>query len=190
MLRRTAAIPDRAQKSAGKPWRRSASADREVTKQQLSGGSPMNALVIRSWFARRSVVWILTCGAASLLVATLTAASPRETDKDRGGAEPYAPTRGEWLCLFLNSRQALFNSERVPRGVDVHYLYDLSKPDTIRIELLFSDGVGQSQLQHCAARAEDHVTETAKVHGWQNWLKIETAERKVTDLYVSNRLIR
>ena len=72
----------------------------------------------------------------------------------------------------------------------MHYLYDLSKPDTIRIELLFSEGVGQDQLHHCAAQAAGHVIETAKVHGWLNWVKVETEQRKVSDLYVSDRLIQ
>ena len=83
----------------------------------------MNGSSSRLWFTRRTVVWILFCGAVSLLAATLPAASQRGADADRGGEAPYTPTKGEWLCVLLNSRQALMNSERVPRGVNVHYLY-------------------------------------------------------------------
>ncbi len=43
----------------------------------------MNASASRSWFAWRTVVWIVSCGAASLLVATLIAAPQRGMDTDR-----------------------------------------------------------------------------------------------------------
>jgi hypothetical protein len=150
----------------------------------------MNASASRSWFAWRTVVWIISCSAASLLVATLVAASQRGTDTQHGGASPYTPTKGEWLCLFLNSRQALANSERASRGVDVHYLYDLSKPNVLRIRLLYADGTGKEQVHICSARAEQHATEVAKLYGWQNWLKIEYDEQKVTWLSPSDALIR
>jgi len=156
----------------------------------------MNALAVRSWFTRQKVVWMLSCGAAallvamSLLVATLVAASQSGPDKLRGGASSYTPTKGEWLCLFLNSRQALINSQRAIGGVAVHYLYDLSKPDTIQIKVLFGEGTSEEQVHRSAARAEYHATEAAKVHGWQDWLKIEREERKVTDMFASDALIR
>ncbi len=150
----------------------------------------MNASASRLGFARRTVVWILACGAASLLVATLVSASQRGTDTNRGGASPYTPSKGEWLCLFLNSRQALVNSERAPAAVSVQYLYDLSKPDTIKIQVLFGEGMSEQQLHLCAARAARHATEMAKVQGWQDWLKIEIGERKVTYLSPPDELIR
>lgn len=150
----------------------------------------MNKSASRPWFARRTVVWMLSCGAASLLVATLVAAAPRGTDADRGGASPYTPTKGEWLCLFLNSRQALRNSEVARGGLAVHYLYDLSKPDVLRIKVLFDEGTTEEQAQRDAARAAEDAIEIAKVHGWQNWLKIEREERKVTERLTSDTLIR
>ena len=108
----------------------------------------MNALTTESWFVRRGVIWILSCGAASLLAATLVAASQRESGTDRRSAAPYTPTRGEWLCLLLNSRQALVDSQRrASGGVSVHFVYDPSKPDTIRIESLFEDGVSEEQVR-------------------------------------------
>ena len=36
------------------------------------------------------------------------------------------------------------NSERVQGGVAVHYLYDLSKPDVLRIQLLYGEGTGKA----------------------------------------------
>jgi hypothetical protein len=117
----------------------------------------MSASVIPSWIARRRAVWILFCGAA-ILVATAVAASQHETGSDRGGATSYTPTRGEWLCLVLNSRGEGTTSDE--------------------------------QLHLCAARAEQHAAEVAKVYGWQDWLKIEHRERKVTDMFASDELIR
>jgi hypothetical protein len=149
----------------------------------------MNGLANPSRFAWRAVAWILSCGAASLLVAALVATAQTGTDTDRGGASPYTPTQGEWLCLFLNSRQALSNSARAPGGVAVHYLYDESKPDIIRIQVLFGEGTSQEQVHRCGTRAAYHATEAAKVHGWQKWLKIEREERKVTDLFTSDALM-
>jgi hypothetical protein len=162
----------------------------ELTHTQLGGGSLMSGSRSRSWFAWRTVVWILSCGAALLLVATLYAASQRGTETDRGGASPYTPSKGEWLCVLLNSRQALMNSERVPRGVNVHYVYDLSKPDVLGIRLLYVEGTGKDQVRICAARAESYATEAARVYGWQNWLKIEFEERTITYLSHSDALIR
>lgn len=149
----------------------------------------MNASASRLWFARRTVVWILACGAASFLAAMLVAASPRGTDTERGGASPYTPTKGEWLCLLLNSRQALVNRQRVTGGVVVRYLYDASKPDTMRIKVLFGEGTSEEQVHRYAARAEHHAIEAAKVHGWQSWLKLEHEQRKVTDMFASDTLL-
>ncbi len=137
----------------------------------------------------RRFVWILSCGAA-IFVATVVAASQREAGADRGGATPYTPTRGEWMCLLLNSRQAVANSQR-SGGLAVRYVYDLSKPDTVCIEILYGEGTtSDDQLHLCAARAEHHAVEAAKVYGWQDWLKIEHRERKVTDMFASDELIR
>jgi len=147
----------------------------------------MSASAISPWFARRKVVWILSCAAASLLTATLLAASQTGTDKDRGGASPYIPTKGEWLCLLLNSRQALVNSQRITGGVAVHYLHDLSKPDTIRIEVLYGGGTTAEQVHRYAARAEHHAIEAAREPGWLNWLKIEHEEQKVTNMFASDK---
>jgi hypothetical protein len=118
------------------------------------------------------------------------AASRPGNETDRGGASPYTPTRGEWLCVFLNSRQALINSERVPNAVAAHYLYDLSNPDTVRIEVLPTEGVSEEQVQRRAAQAKYEVSEAAKVYGWQNWLKVELDERKVTDRLSEDALTR
>jgi len=123
-------------------------------------------------------------------VATLVSASQRGNDTKPGGGATYTPTKGEWLCLFLNSRQALVNSERVPGPVAAEYLYDLSKPDTVRIQLLFSEGANEAQLSRCAAQAERHAIEAAKVYGWQGWLKTEVGERKVTYRSSTDLLIR
>ncbi len=92
--------------------------------------------------------------------------------------------------MFLNSRQALINSERVPDAVAVRYFYDLSKPNTVRIEELPAEGVSEEQLQRRAAQAEYEVAEAAKVYGWQNWVKVELDEWKVTDRPTEDALIR
>ena len=66
----------------------------------------------------------------------------------------------------------------------------MSKPDTIRIQLLFSEGANEAQLNRSVAEAERHAIEAAKVYGWQGWLKTEVGERKVTYRSGSDLLIR
>lgn len=150
----------------------------------------MNRSAIQSWLVSRATMRSLLWIATPLLLATFVAASQSGSDADRGGASPYSPTRGEWLCLVLNARQALANSERASSGVVVHYLYDKSKPDTIRIKLLYGDGISESQVHCRASRADRQATEAAETHGWQGWLKIEHEEKKVADLFISEALMR
>ncbi len=75
--------------------------------------------------------------------------------------------------MVLNSRQALINSERVSDAVATHYLYDRSEPDTVRTEVVPVEGASEEQLQRRAAQAKNEVTEAARVHEWQNWVKVE-----------------
>jgi hypothetical protein len=56
------------------------------------------------------------------------------------------------------------------------------KPDTIRIQVIPFQGISEEQFQRRAAQAE--------VYGWQNWLKVELDERKVTDRLSEHALIR
>jgi hypothetical protein len=52
------------------------------------------------------------------------------------------------------------------------------------------EGISPEHVHRYAARAEYHAMEAAKVHGWQNWLKIETDEQKRSDLAAADALIR
>jgi hypothetical protein len=60
----------------------------------------------------------------------------------------------------------------------------------VRIQLLFPQGTGEEQLHICAARAEQHAVEVAKVYGWQSWLKVEREERTVSYRSHPDALIR
>lgn len=150
----------------------------------------MNRSASRSWFAGRTVVSIVSFVAASLLIATFVAASHAGAGVVQGGASPYVPTKGEWLCLLLNSRHALMNSERVPGAITVHYLYDSSNPDTLRIKVLYGGGTSDEQVRSYEAQAEQDVREAAAVRGWQDWLKIERRTEQVSNRAISDTLIR
>ena len=107
------------------------------------------------------------------------------------GAQPYTPTRGEWLCLFLNSQEALMNSEHFAAGTTtVRYLYDRSQPDTIRVEVFWSEGTPLQQVRRQANEAERRVMEAAKVHGWQRWVKVDHGDREVAEMPVTETLLR
>jgi len=82
-----------------------------------------------------------------------------------------------------NSRNSISNKVSEVRG-------HLSKPDVLRIRLLYVEGTGKDQVHICAVRAEQHAIEAAKVYGWQSWLKIEFEEQTVTYLSHSDPLIR
>jgi hypothetical protein len=113
-----------------------------------------------------------------LVVASLaTAMSGSEADRE--GAAPYTPTRGEWLCLVLNTQRALVNSEQEPLDVHVRYLYDRAKPNTIQVELLFRPDLPEVELRRRAEEAQRHAKEAAKTHGWDGWLKIEFKETQL-----------
>ena len=150
----------------------------------------MNSAASRIGPKRRTAAWVLGSVAATFLVAMLTAASNSTNDKDREGAAPYTPSKGEWLCMVLNSRQALVNSQRIPAGADAEYLYDSSKPNTITVRLIFNENTSEAQLRRCADRARRHVTEAAKVHGWEGWLTIDIDRRKVNFEKPTDDLIR
>ena len=123
----------------------------------------MNATTSRSWLAWRFLGRLLLGTAALFLLATVLAASQQSKDHSRsGGGSPYTPTKGEWLCLLLNARQALLNSERTGAGVAPHYLYDRSNPDTIRVQVAFGEGVDPHQVRLCENRAEQQVLEAAQ----------------------------
>ena len=133
----------------------------------------MKRLASWSWLPWRTVGWILFCAAASVLFNIYGSLSPRIRNRSRRRRSPYTPTKGEWLCVVLNSRQALINSERVSDAVATHYLYDRSEPDTVRTEVVPVEGASEEQLQRRAAQAKNEVTEAARVHEWQNWVKVE-----------------
>ncbi len=111
----------------------------------------MNASTSWFRFPRRVVGWMFACVAASLLIATIGVAAQSGGVVVHEGASPYTPTKGEWLCVNLNSRQALINSELARSGVGVRYLYDVSKPDSIQIEVLFCQGTRDEQVKRWGA---------------------------------------
>jgi hypothetical protein len=125
----------------------------------------------------RRVFWgtILVLALAAV-VTSVTGGEP-----DRGGRVPYTPTQGEWLCMNLNMDQALADSEAIATsGVYVRYVYDKSNPDTIQITLVYGPSGTNSELQARAAAAEKHVHDVARLHGWEQWVKVEFKEEKIS----------
>lgn len=100
------------------------------------------------------------------------------------------PTRGEWLCVVLNTRQALANSEHMPREDVVHFLYDRSQPDVLMVQVLAAQGMNRNEVRRCEARAEHQAAELAKTYGWQGWLKIKHNEQQLTEASTLKGLIR
>jgi hypothetical protein len=145
---------------------------------------------IRLDFLTPTAVRLILAGGL-LLVLVMAIAFPLSGDEpDSGGAARYTPTKGEWLCLFLNVRQALVNSEQIPTETAVRYLYDHSRPNTIRVEVLCSETTPKEFVRHRATEAEREVQSAAQAYNWHKWLKIETTQRQVANLPASELLLR
>jgi hypothetical protein len=109
---------------------------------------------------------------AALLLAGATAV-------EEGGAAPYTPTCGEWLCLELNTHVAVVTAEQKLTQLDIRFLHDKAKPDLITIELLNDPSVvSLDGLRAQARRARDYATKRARRHGWDKWLKLEVKRVK------------
>jgi hypothetical protein len=112
--------------------------------------------------------------ALGLAVAMLALAGPLSgSDVNREGAAPYTPTQGEWLCLMLNTQEALFASEQQPDSVAVRYVYDRSQPNKLGIAILYGAHVNALEVQRQVRASQQRAMELAKLHGWDGWLKLE-----------------
>src|SRR6516225_8404342 len=119
----------------------------------------MNALRSRHRSYRAMVVWFLSCGAMSVFVTAVFAAAQCGGS---GGAGPYSPTRGEWLCVLLNARQALANSEQIPHEMLVHFFYDRSTPNVVYVKVLADKTSDKAVVRRYLARAKERAIATAK----------------------------
>jgi hypothetical protein len=112
--------------------------------------------------------------ALGLTLVVLALAGPLSGgDVQNGGAAPYTPTQGEWLCLLLNTQEALFASEQQPDNVAIRYCYDRAQPNKIHIDMLYGANVNALELRRQAKAAEDHAMELAKLRGCDKWLKLD-----------------
>jgi hypothetical protein len=119
--------------------------------------------------------------AAAGVVAAALASIAMGADSKSGGAAPYSPTQGEWLCMLLNMDEAAADEMQFPQGVGIRYRYDHDQPDTIEIDVLYNVNVGAAERQNRAKHAERQARELAKLRGWDGWLKLEVKEAKVTN---------
>jgi hypothetical protein len=148
----------------------------------------MNALTSRLHPGHGKVAWFFFCTAMVLFVTTVVGAAQHGAGP--AGAETYSPTRGEWLCVLLNARQALSNSERIPREMLVHFFHDRSAPNVIFVEVLADKSSDKSVVRRYMARAKERAIATSRIYGWQDWLRVEQKELEFTDASAAESLIR
>jgi hypothetical protein len=118
--------------------------------------------------------------ALGLTLVVLALAGPLSGGEvQNGGAAPYTPTQGEWLCLLLNTQEALFASEQQPDDVAVRYVYDRSQPNKIQIMLLYGSQVNALEVRRQAHAAEQHAIDLAKARGCDKWLKLDLTRTKL-----------
>ena len=149
----------------------------------------MNIIRNQPWFTAKAAMGI-TSIAVPLLAAISIAVPLRGHDDQSNGGSPYTPTRGEWLCLYLNVQEALLNSEHIPSETAIRYLYDRSRPNIIRIQVLSGEWISPDRARHLAIAAQQDVAAVARAHGWERWLRTETEQRTVADLHNSEILMR
>lgn len=100
---------------------------------------------------------------------------------DDGGGATYTPTRGEWLCALLNMDEAAANNIQIPEGIGVRYGYDRAKPDTIKIEVVYTANVSVKERKRRGKEAEQQARGVARLRGWDGWLKTVLLETKYTE---------
>jgi hypothetical protein len=125
---------------------------------------------------KRKMSFVAAVAASGITCCLLGAGSA-----DNGGGAPYTPTRGEWLCVLLNMDEAAANDIQIPEGIGVRYEYDLAKPDTIQIEVVYTANVSAKERKRRGKEAEQQARELARLKGWDGWLKTELKETKYSE---------
>jgi hypothetical protein len=104
---------------------------------------------------------------SSLLVAT-TAGFAQEKRPLRPGAEPYIPTRIDWLTTVL---QASLRTERLQEdGYNLQITYLDS--ETVLIYVRYLPTVNREIMNNGIETAREVIQITAKGYGWDKWLKV------------------
>jgi hypothetical protein len=104
----------------------------------------------------------------SVLILCLLAANPVLAQQRKivsPGAEPYTPTRIEWLTTTL---QASLRTE------EPNYSLQITSPDyeTILIYVRYFPTVNREEMNIMINSARKVIHITAKSYGWDSWLKI------------------
>ena len=81
------------------------------------------------------------------------------------GDKPYTPTRLEWLAVQLNSELSSFT------GVDVGY--SARRNNTLELIIRYLPQTDRAILNKIVNLHKKHAIESAKVRGWDTWLKIK-----------------
>ena len=108
----------------------------------------------------------------SLLLASLffstTAGFAQQKSPKQPGAEPYIPTRIDWLTTVL---QASLRTERLQED---GYLLQITSPDseTILIYVRYLPTVNREIMNTGIESAREVIKITANSYGWGKWLKV------------------
>lgn len=101
------------------------------------------------------------------VVISMLAYSRAQSLKRSPGAEPFTPTRIDWLTTTLQA------SLRTDSGSDGYDLEITSPdPETILIYVRYSPNVNRPAMNTMIDTARKVINITAKGYGWDDWLKI------------------
>ena len=93
------------------------------------------------------------------------------------GAQPYTPTRIDWLTTVL---QASLRTEMLHED---GYLLQITSPDseTILIYVRYLPTVNREVMNTIIEGAREVIRITAKSYGWDKWLKVKEDIRMAKD---------
>ena len=105
---------------------------------------------------------------ATIIVCLTSMATAQQGLGNRPGAQPYIPTRIDWLTTTL---QASLRSDLTEES---RYLIQITSPDseTILIHVRYLPNVNREIMNMNIDSVREVVKITAKSYGWDKWLKI------------------
>ncbi len=113
---------------------------------------------------------IILCVLFVIFVHSLSSFSENRPTKLPAGAQPYTPSRLEWLALELNAEQRIELSEE--SGFAMTFV-PVENENAILIFVRYLENVNREIMNTNIDTARKVISMKAKSHGWDSWLKVK-----------------
>jgi len=86
------------------------------------------------------------------------------------GAQPYVPTKIQWLCLDLNAESAdeLTDESKYSK----HFTYSAADPNTVIVFVRYLPDMDRELLNTVVNNAKEIVRLKSRSYGWEDWVKV------------------